>query len=99
MYEIFSSVVSSNLDKSIDGFTVEVEDRVFVFEVELLAFDDDWPRVDEEHHCQRQEEESGRDEVVVDLADIYNGDYDCYGTLDVVDEGHGEGVVEDAEVV
>jgi hypothetical protein len=74
MYEIFSSVVSSNLDKSIDCFTVEVEDGVFVFEVELLAFDDDWPRVDEEHHCQRKEEEGGGDEVVIDLADVYDCD-------------------------
>ena len=51
MDEIFSSVVSSNLDKSIDGFTVEVEDGVFVFEVELLALNDYWLCVDEEHNC------------------------------------------------
>ena len=51
MYQIFSTVVSSDLDKSIDGFAVEVKYGVFVFEVELLALDDDWPRVDEEHHC------------------------------------------------
>jgi hypothetical protein len=85
--EIFSTVVSSNLDKSIDGFAVEVEDWVFVFEVELPTLNDYWPRVDEEHHCQRQEEEGGRNEVVIDLADVYDGDYDCYRTLDVVDEG------------
>ena len=51
MYEIFSSVVSSNLDKSIDSFTIEVEDWVFVFEVELLALNDDWLCVNEEHDC------------------------------------------------
>ena len=99
MYEIFSSVVSSDLNESIDSFAVEVKDGVFVFEVELLALDDDWLCVDEEHNCQRQEEDSGRDEVLVDLADVYDSDYDCYRTLDVVDEGEGEGVVEDTEVV
>ena len=51
MYEISSSVVSSNLDKSIDSFTIEVKDGVFIFEVELLALNDDWLCVDEEHDC------------------------------------------------
>ena len=46
MDEISPSVVSSDLNKSIGGFAVQMEDRVFVFEVELLAFDDNWPRVD-----------------------------------------------------
>jgi hypothetical protein len=51
MYEIFSSVVSSDLNESIDSFAVEVKDGVFVFEVELLALNDDWLCVDEEHDC------------------------------------------------
>ena len=45
MDEISPSVVSSDLDKSIEGFAVEVKDGVFCFEVGLVAFDADWPRV------------------------------------------------------
>ena len=53
MDEVFSTIVCSNLYQAIDGFSVEVEDRIFVFEVELLAFNDYWSCVYEEHDCQR----------------------------------------------
>lgn len=99
MDKISPSVVCSNLNQTVDSFIVEVEDWVFVFEVKLLALDDDWSSVNEKKYCEGEEKDCGRDEVVIYLANVYH----CYDSgdwsFDIVDERKCERVVKDAEIV
>lgn len=76
-----------------------MEDGILILQIHLLALDDDWSGVDKEGNGHGEEDDGRRDEEVVDLADVYDCDDDGDGALDVVDEGEGKGVIQDAEVV